>query len=369
MQTKDIAKPLDKNNNNKRKYDSDKDDENDNNVIEISKNVELDYCGLLNRALPQSIRVLGWTEVALDFSSRFSTSYRQYRYFFRKKKYDIEAMNVAASYLIGSHDFRNLCKIDIANVSNFIREVYSAKLIPFISNNHFPEEAIFMLEIKGGAFLWHMIRCIMAVLFFVGNGQENPDIIKSLLDVKQLYTSKPHYNLAGELPLVLNECGYQTLHMIRSPKLLWSLTEHFETILDIHSIAAARALNALNFVKNSLVRHDDVKTFIDELLSKTDASAKKQADDNDFLLGKQLSQAPWSDVLGILDKKYNITWEKYVQGKYIPLMNRKRDKAYQEKVETLGGHRKERLERHLDLQVTQKFGSTFFDDMKSKGSI
>ena len=343
----------------KRKYD-------ENNIREFKKVEyrELDYCSLLNRALPQSIRVLGWTEVTPDFSSRFSTSYRQYRYFFRKKKLDIEAMNIAASHLIGSHDFRNLCKIDIANVSNFIREVYSAKVIPFITNHDLPEEAIFMLEIKGGAFLWHMIRCIMAVLFFVGNGQENTEIIKSLLDVKNSCTSRPHYNMACELPLVLNECGYQTLRITRNPRLLWSLTEHFETILDYHSIAAARALNSLNFVKNSLVRHNDVKKFIDELLMKTEISCKNKAEiDNDT--GELL----WSNVLQTLDKRYNITWEKYMQGKYILLMNRQREKPYEEKVETLCGHRKERLERHLNLQVTQKFGAHYFDEMKSKGSV
>lgn len=30
-------------------------------------------------------------------------------------------MNEAASLLIGDHDFRNICKMDIANVSNFRR--------------------------------------------------------------------------------------------------------------------------------------------------------------------------------------------------------------------------------------------------------
>ncbi len=32
------------------------------------------------------------------------------------------------------------------------------------------------LTIVGNAFLWHQIRCIMAVLFLVGRNQESPEV-------------------------------------------------------------------------------------------------------------------------------------------------------------------------------------------------
>jgi tRNA U38,U39,U40 pseudouridine synthase TruA len=35
-------------------------------------------------------------------------------------------MNEAASLLVGDHDFRNLCKMDMAHVSNFRRLVLSS---------------------------------------------------------------------------------------------------------------------------------------------------------------------------------------------------------------------------------------------------
>lgn len=92
---------------------------------------EMDYCGMINRCLPEHIRVVRWTEVTPDFNARFSASFRTYRYFFVKRKLDVEAMNQAASLIVGVHDFRNMCKLDIANVSNFTREIYSARVIPF----------------------------------------------------------------------------------------------------------------------------------------------------------------------------------------------------------------------------------------------
>ena len=59
---------------------------------------------------------------------RFSASHRTYRYFFQRKDLNITAMRTAAQLLLGSHDFRNICKIDIANVSNFVRDIYAVEI-------------------------------------------------------------------------------------------------------------------------------------------------------------------------------------------------------------------------------------------------
>ena len=80
---------------------------------------EMDYCTMLNRSLPEDIRVIGWTEVTSKFSARFSAAYRTYRYFFVRRRLNIGAMQEAARKLVGNHDFSNFCKMDIANVSNF----------------------------------------------------------------------------------------------------------------------------------------------------------------------------------------------------------------------------------------------------------
>jgi tRNA pseudouridine38/39 synthase len=120
---------------------------------------EINYCALLNRVLPEDIRVLAWSPVVPEFSARFSATHRIYRYFFMKKDLDLDKMTTAAELLVGEHDFRNLAKLDVLNVSNFVRTVISARIVPFNSSpttDLCSKYAVYMLEIKGNAFLWHM---------------------------------------------------------------------------------------------------------------------------------------------------------------------------------------------------------------------
>jgi len=208
---------------------------------------EIDYCDMLNRCLPREIRVLGWTEVSPDFNARFSASGRKYKYFFLKKKLNIASMEEAASLLVGEHDFRNFCKMNIAEVSNFTREIYSARVVEFMVNEAEPDRSVYILEIEGIAFLWHMVRCCMAVLFLVGEGRETPAIVTQLLDVKK-NQGKPNYHMAAEEPLVLHSCAFDNLSFKWTPKTLWGLTEHYERLYDQHSVAAAQALNSLRYV-------------------------------------------------------------------------------------------------------------------------
>ena len=84
---------------------------------------ELEFCSLLNRNLPEDLQVTAWAPCpSLDFSARFDCDRRTYRYFFPRADMDIVRMEDAGQRLLGSHDFRNLCKMDVNNgVTNFIR--------------------------------------------------------------------------------------------------------------------------------------------------------------------------------------------------------------------------------------------------------
>jgi tRNA pseudouridine(38-40) synthase len=87
---------------------------------------EIDYPVVINSGLPEDIRVLGWCDMPETFSARFNARHRTYRYFFPKRSLDIDAMREGAKLLLGRHDFRNLCKIDVMHVDNFER--YGASL-------------------------------------------------------------------------------------------------------------------------------------------------------------------------------------------------------------------------------------------------
>jgi tRNA pseudouridine38/39 synthase len=52
-----------------------------------------------------------------------------------------------------------------------------------------------MAIIKGSAFLWHQVRCMMAILFLIGNGQEKLNVIEYLLDVNKI-KERPNYDIA-----------------------------------------------------------------------------------------------------------------------------------------------------------------------------
>ena len=218
---------------------------------------ELDYCALLNRALPEDVRVTGWGYVHESFSARFDCEFRLYKYFFcafpdsyettpagplsaegdekrRPKSLDLDAMRDAARRFEGTHDFRNLCKMDARNVHNYVRTVYRCDVVDaadagawedgggargtrgalgFSRLNKSETSAgsppgLCYVRVEGSAFLWHQVRCMAAVLFLVGLRRETPDVVDALLDATKFKNGKPQYEMAPDAPLVLWRCGF-----------------------------------------------------------------------------------------------------------------------------------------------------------------
>ncbi len=52
------------------------------------------------------------------------------------------------------------------------------------------------------SFLYHQVRCMMAVLFLIAKGLEQPEIVSTLLDIEAT-PRKPLYDLADESGLGL----------------------------------------------------------------------------------------------------------------------------------------------------------------------
>lgn len=201
---------------------------------------EVDYIAALNSRLPKDIRVAAWAPVPTTFSARWSATSRRYEYYFTRHDLDIEAMRRAASLLVGTHDFRNFCKIDINNAKTWVRTVTEvrvepvAELLPDTDAVMAEAEAEggpaaaagarlalaraadhpltqWRLSIRGNAFLWHQVRCMAAVLLLVGRGLEEPALVTQLLtldDEAGGFASKPSYQMAPEYPLCLVECNY-----------------------------------------------------------------------------------------------------------------------------------------------------------------
>lgn len=186
---------------------------------------ELPYMSILNRILPPAIRILAWSPVADDFSARFDCRGRKYRYFFpRLPHYDLEAMRSAAQLLVGTHDFRNFCKVDPSKGpgQSFMRTIVSTAILEDIgpppqydSSGKLLLPGFAAFEVMGTAFLWHQVRCLMAVLFLIAEGKEPVSVISEMLDIDRQPRAKdgkllgrPMYTMAPELPLVLVDCFF-----------------------------------------------------------------------------------------------------------------------------------------------------------------
>lgn len=167
----------------------------------------LPYVEILNRLLPDDVRILAWAPVTPAFNARFDCKSRTYKYFFEKGQLDLDLMKIAATYMTGSHDFRNFCRLDPSkNINNYERTVLSLDIKPL-------SDDFYEVELKGTAFLWHQVRCIMAILFLVGQKLEKPEIVKALLDIDQV-PARPEYPMASDLPLMLYDCEFDDMNWI-----------------------------------------------------------------------------------------------------------------------------------------------------------
>ncbi|KAL4931121.1 pseudouridine synthase DEG1 [Aspergillus undulatus] len=221
---------------------------------------ELPYVNLLNKVLPEDIRVLAWCpHLPEGWDARFSCRERHYKYFFTQPAFsptpgplglvprasrgspefregwlDIDAMREAARHFEGVHDFRNFCKVDTSKqIENFERIVYRADIelldpktspLGYVSRPEFQasdnpmmsEETqgsstansqVYVFNLQGSAFLWHQVRHMVGILFLVGQGLESPSAVPELLDVSK-NPCRPTYEMASDAPLVLWNCVY-----------------------------------------------------------------------------------------------------------------------------------------------------------------
>ncbi|XP_020548060.1 tRNA pseudouridine(38/39) synthase isoform X2 [Sesamum indicum] len=204
--------------------------------VEESCGGEIDYVKILNRVLPEDIRIIGWSPAPTDFSARFSCLSREYKYFFWRENLNIIVMETAGKKFIGEHDFRNFCKMDAANVHNYMRHITSFEI--FSCNERFEDDELWAVKIKGSAFLWHQIRCMVAVLFLIGQGLESPNVIDELLDVERT-PRKPQYTMAPEIPLVLQSCEFEGLKFRCSSDAKQALHTHFKKECQGYKLKAA----------------------------------------------------------------------------------------------------------------------------------
>lgn len=145
-------------------------------------------CYAINRYLPWDIRVLNSVEVAGDFHPRKVNSKKTYEYkilnrnisipterlysYFVYYDIDIKAMQEAADYLIGEHDFKSFCSVK-TQVTDTVRKIYQLKVEK--------EGDTIKITVIGNGFLYNMVRIIVGTLIEVGRGVKAPRDMDKIL--------------------------------------------------------------------------------------------------------------------------------------------------------------------------------------------
>ena len=145
----------------------------------------------INSQLKTSIRIKTAEEVPEDFHSRYHCHKKTYAYiidnsdqgtaiyrnitYHVKEPLNIEAMQKAASYLVGEHDFSSFKSSGTSSKSS-VRIIYSAQVLK--------EQDRVVIMLTGNGFLYNMVRIIAGTLVEIGKGDKNPEEMQNILEAK-----------------------------------------------------------------------------------------------------------------------------------------------------------------------------------------
>ncbi len=173
-----------------------------------------------NTHLPAGISVLWARAVSEDFHARFSARKRRYHYrilnrwvrpavergrvAWVRQPLDAVAMDEAARFLLGEHDFSSFRAVG-CQARSPVRTVHAASV------RRLGHEL--SVDIEANAFVYHMVRNIAGVLIAIGRGQQRPEWVAELLAVRDrtvagvtapaegLYFVAPSYPDHPDLPV------------------------------------------------------------------------------------------------------------------------------------------------------------------------
>nr|WP_219916464.1 tRNA pseudouridine(38-40) synthase TruA [Mesobacillus foraminis] len=143
----------------------------------------------MNSLLPPDISVHKAEAANADFHARFDAVEKEYRYFIHlssvrdpfKRNYayrfpyplDLEAIEAAKKYLIGTHDFTSFCSAK----TEIVDRVRTLKRIELLQ-----EDDMLIFRFVGNGFLYNMVRILVGTLLEVGQGERQPYHIMEVLE-------------------------------------------------------------------------------------------------------------------------------------------------------------------------------------------
>lgn len=145
----------------------------------------------LNPMLPEDIKIVESRQVPEDFHARFSVKSKTYLYRFYASPFrspllanrawhivhqpDLRAMQEAAEYLKGTHDFTSFMAMG-SYPTTTVRTIFDTKVVQ-------DQYGIYSFSVTGDGFLYNMVRIMAGTLVYAGLGKippkEIPEIIHS----------------------------------------------------------------------------------------------------------------------------------------------------------------------------------------------
>lgn len=167
----------------------------------------------INRALPDDVRVTAIERVSADFDARFGAIWRRYTYRVNDdprgpdplnrqqvlphhKPLDLDAMNDAATALLGEHDFAPFCR-----QREFASTIRNLQRLDWSRD----DAGSAVMTVQADAFCHSMVRALVGVMLPVGEGRRAvtwPGEVLARGDKDSAVTVMPAF------PLVLEEVGY-----------------------------------------------------------------------------------------------------------------------------------------------------------------
>jgi tRNA pseudouridine38-40 synthase len=188
-----------------------------------------------NTQLPPSVRVIWAKQVEPHFNARRSALSRSYKYviynhrirpgLFHKqvgwyyRKLDIQKMREAVAYWIGEHDFSSFRASECQSRSP-VRRISDISM-------HVQGDMV-IIDITANAFLHHMVRNMIGVLFKVGSMQREPEWAQQVLEARDrkaagmtapssgLYLMAVEYPAAFGLPIATEGLWFLNGSMMRN---------------------------------------------------------------------------------------------------------------------------------------------------------
>ena len=143
----------------------------------------------LNAQLPDAVRVLKASYAKEDFDARLSATGKEYRYqvyqsdilpphlapywTFCHRPLDLAALQKAAAYFVGRHDFGSFAANPDRELETTVRTIFS-----FTVKKSGPK---YLFTVRGDGFLYKQVRSMVGFLLAVGKGRERPEAVKELL--------------------------------------------------------------------------------------------------------------------------------------------------------------------------------------------